>query len=114
MKRLSGKVAIVSGAANGIGKAISRRFAEEGAWVLVTDIDSERGGQVAEEIRSQGGDGAFLHAAAALHDAAGRWDWRGLRCAGFISGVASGSGRQRRDCFNDDRCLLSRFFLRTG
>ena len=60
MKRLSGKVAIVSGAANGIGKAISRRFAEEGAWVLVTDMDSERGGQVVEEIRSQGGGAAFL------------------------------------------------------
>jgi S-adenosylhomocysteine hydrolase len=43
MKRLSGKVAIVSGAANGIGKAISLRFAEEGAWVLVTDIDNHNG-----------------------------------------------------------------------
>jgi NAD(P)-dependent dehydrogenase (short-subunit alcohol dehydrogenase family) len=60
MKRLSGKVAIVSGAANGIGKAISLRFAEEGAWVLVTDIDTENGERTVEEIRQRGGDGAFF------------------------------------------------------
>jgi NAD(P)-dependent dehydrogenase (short-subunit alcohol dehydrogenase family) len=60
MKRLAGKVAIVSGAANGIGKAISQRFAEEGAWVLVTDVDATGGRQAAEEIRRQGGDGEFL------------------------------------------------------
>jgi NAD(P)-dependent dehydrogenase (short-subunit alcohol dehydrogenase family) len=60
MERMSGKVAIVSGAANGIGKAISQRFAEEGAWVLVTDVDATRGRQAAEEIRRQGGDGEFL------------------------------------------------------
>jgi NAD(P)-dependent dehydrogenase (short-subunit alcohol dehydrogenase family) len=60
MKRLSGKVAIVSGAANGIGKAISYRYAEEGAWVLVTDIDGTRGRQAVEEICRNGGDGEFL------------------------------------------------------
>jgi NAD(P)-dependent dehydrogenase (short-subunit alcohol dehydrogenase family) len=60
MERMSGKVAIVSGAANGIGKAISQRFAEEGAWVLVTDVDATGGRQAAEEIRRQGGDGEFL------------------------------------------------------
>lgn len=60
MNRLSGKTAIVTGAANGIGKAISRRFAEEGAWVLVTDIDVERGRQTVEEIRQGGGEGEFL------------------------------------------------------
>ena len=59
MNRLSGKVAIVSGAANGIGKAISLRFAEEGAWVLVTDIDTQNGERTVEEIRQRGGDGAF-------------------------------------------------------
>ena len=59
MKRLSGKVAIVSGAANGIGKAISQRFAAEGAWVLVTDIDRRGGEQTVEEILARGGNGAF-------------------------------------------------------
>jgi NAD(P)-dependent dehydrogenase (short-subunit alcohol dehydrogenase family) len=60
MNRLSGKTAIVSGAANGIGKAISQRFAEEGAWVLVTDIDVERGRQTVEEVRQRGGEGEFF------------------------------------------------------
>ena len=55
MKRLQDRVAIVSGAANGIGRAISRRFAEEGAWVLVTDIDPDGGHRTVEEIRQQGG-----------------------------------------------------------
>jgi NAD(P)-dependent dehydrogenase (short-subunit alcohol dehydrogenase family) len=60
MNRLTGKVAIVSGAANGIGRAISQRFAAEGAWVLVTDIDLQRGKETVDEIRSAGGDGVFL------------------------------------------------------
>lgn len=38
MDRLSGKVAIVTGAAGGIGSAIARRFVEEGAQVVLTDI----------------------------------------------------------------------------
>jgi NAD(P)-dependent dehydrogenase (short-subunit alcohol dehydrogenase family) len=36
--RLDGKVAVVTGAASGIGKAISRKFADEGAKVIVADI----------------------------------------------------------------------------
>ena len=58
-RRLKDKVAIVSGAANGIGRAISQRFAEEGAWVLVTDIDEEAGRRSVDEIRAAGGEGHF-------------------------------------------------------
>ena len=59
MKRLQDKVAIVSAAANGIGRGISKRFAEEGAWVLLTDIDETNGPRTVEEIREQGGRAEF-------------------------------------------------------
>jgi len=58
-RRLMDRVAIVSGAANGIGQAISQRFAEEGAWVLVTDIDPEAGERTVAEIRATGGRADF-------------------------------------------------------
>ena len=48
--RLNGKVAMVTGAGAGIGEAIARGFAREGAVVAVLDIDLARGEQVAGEI----------------------------------------------------------------
>lgn len=57
--RLKDRVAIISGAGNGIGKAISERFAEEGAWVLVTDIDRDAGERTVAQIRGAGGRAEF-------------------------------------------------------
>lgn len=62
MNRLKEKVAIVTGAANGIGKAISELFAEEGAWVLVSDIEDEAGNANVQNIRKMGGSAEFCHA----------------------------------------------------
>lgn len=50
MGRLSGKVAIVTGAASGFGEGMARRFAQEGARVIVADLDGEGAGRVAREI----------------------------------------------------------------
>lgn len=53
MSRLTGKIAIVTGAGSGLGKAISETFAEEGARVVLTDIDLESATKVAEAIGSK-------------------------------------------------------------
>jgi 3-oxoacyl-[acyl-carrier protein] reductase len=53
--RLQGKVAIVTGAGSGFGEAIAKRYAEEGATVVVNDIVRESAERVAGEIRAGGG-----------------------------------------------------------
>jgi 2-keto-3-deoxy-L-fuconate dehydrogenase len=52
---LSGRVAVVTGGASGIGKAISTRFAANGAHVWVLDIDTDAANATAEEIKRAGG-----------------------------------------------------------
>lgn len=59
MNRLDGKVAIVTGAAQGIGFATSQLFAKEGATVAVTDIQPEEGMRAVEEINKAGGKARF-------------------------------------------------------
>lgn len=50
MDRLKGKVALITGAAKGLGEADARLFAQEGARVVLTDVDVENGERVAAEI----------------------------------------------------------------
>ncbi|MET3898032.1 NAD(P)-dependent dehydrogenase (short-subunit alcohol dehydrogenase family) [Devosia sp. UYZn731] len=54
MQRLTGKIAIVTGAGQGIGEAIARRFSTEGARVVIAELDSSRGEAIAESLRSAG------------------------------------------------------------
>ena len=60
--RLEGKVAIVTGAGSGFGEGIAKRFAEEGAKVIVADINDDNGNKVTDEILQAGGAAAFVHA----------------------------------------------------
>ncbi len=55
-----GKVALVTGAAKGIGAACAAVLAEQGASVVVADIDAQAGRAVADAIVEEGGDAAFM------------------------------------------------------
>lgn len=58
--RLQGKVAIVTGAARGIGLAVAQRFAKEGAKVVLADVLESEGEQAAEAIQDAGGEALFI------------------------------------------------------
>src|SRR5712692_10466077 len=62
MGLLEGKVAVVTGGGSGIGEATAKRFASEGARVVLLDRDGEGGERVMREIREAGGEAAFLRA----------------------------------------------------
>lgn len=59
--RLTGKAAIVTGAASGIGRASAIRFAREGAKVVIADINESGGDESADLIRQEGGEASFIH-----------------------------------------------------
>jgi len=71
MQRLTGRVALITGAASGIGRATAQRLAEEGASVVLTDVQDEAGAALAERLREQGRSAVFVH-----HDVADERAWQ--------------------------------------
>lgn len=70
MGRLAGKIAIITGAAKGLGEADARMFAREGATVILTDVDRDAGAALAAEI---GGKAEFHY-----HDVRHEAEWKAL------------------------------------
>jgi NAD(P)-dependent dehydrogenase (short-subunit alcohol dehydrogenase family) len=73
MGQVSGKVAVVTGGASGIGEACSETLAREGAAVLITDIDDALGKDVAQRITKAGGKAHYLR-----HDVRDEAGWPGV------------------------------------
>jgi NAD(P)-dependent dehydrogenase (short-subunit alcohol dehydrogenase family) len=61
-RRLDGKVALITGAASGMGKVATTLFAGEGARVVVADVTDEAGRETAEEISATGAEATYVHA----------------------------------------------------
>ena len=58
-ERLKDKVAIITGGANGLGKATAKLFCQQGAKIVVSDILTDLGEEVVQSIRDQGGEAVF-------------------------------------------------------
>lgn len=71
--RVQGKVALITGAASGIGRGCAKRLAEEGAHVVITDLQDEMGAEAVAEIEGAGGSAEYLH-----HDVTSEDEWIGV------------------------------------
>ena len=60
MDKLKNKVALITGGASGIGEAVTRRFAAEGAKVVIADLDINKGNQIIDSIKQDGYEGIAL------------------------------------------------------
>ncbi|MFD7388328.1 SDR family NAD(P)-dependent oxidoreductase [Streptomyces sp. NPDC059852] len=81
MDRFTGRTAVVTGAASGIGAATAERLAEEGAAVVLADVAEDAGTAVAERITKDGGRALFVRA-----DVAEDGDWRRVVAAAHTFG----------------------------
>src|SRR6266545_423186 len=90
MAALDGKVALVTGAGAGIGRASAQLFAREGAQVVVVDVDADGGTETVALVAAAGGEATFVRGdvAAMVRAAVGRYG--GLDCAHNNAGVAGG------------------------
>ncbi|HAE26639.1 MULTISPECIES: SDR family NAD(P)-dependent oxidoreductase [Hyphomonas] len=68
--RVEGKIACITGAANGIGRCVALTLAKEGATVIATDLQREAGVSLAAEIEAAGGNAMFIQ-----HDVTAEADW---------------------------------------
>ena len=109
MQRLRGKVAIITGAASGQGAAEAKRFAAEGAQVILADLNEAAGHEIAREIGNQ--------ARFVAHDVVEETSWTGLidaavEACGGIDILVNNAGVYRQKPLQDTDLELMNFHYR--
>jgi 3-oxoacyl-[acyl-carrier protein] reductase len=111
--RFNGKIAIVTGAGQGIGEAYAKALAREGAAVVVADINGEKGRAVAAEITSEGGRATFVETDVSSPESADELAARTVSEFGgidyLINNAAIFAGMRRETLLNVDYAYYKRF-----
>jgi 3-oxoacyl-[acyl-carrier protein] reductase len=95
--RLKNKVAIVTGGASGFGEGIARRFAAEGAKIVVADINDAAGARVASAIVAGGGSAVFVHTDVSRNDSMAALLPAALNAFGALDIVVNNAGTTHRN-----------------
>lgn len=95
MNQLKNKTAIITGGADGLGKAGAELFAQEGARVFIWDINKEKGEAVVDEIRSNGGNAVFMEVNTVDYNAVEAAGKKILEQAGKIDILVNNAGITR-------------------
>lgn len=83
MRKLEGKIAIITGAAGGIGKGIATAYVKEGATVAIIDLNAEAGNQTIKELQEYAPESIFIQADLTEHD----------KLAGIVKTIADKFGK---------------------
>ena len=95
--RLAGKVGVVTGAGSGFGEGIARRFAQEGAQLVLNDINAAAGERVRSEIAAAGGSVAFLAGNVAVDADVSALIGRAVATYGRIDVIVNNAGTTHRN-----------------